>query len=380
MILKIDNYSNIINKISNQNYISNSEQSIKNDKIIYDNFDMSTFDLESIDYEKLTKSTLDILAKNYKNINIYISKYTNKNDIVNIASSLSKGKHLVISKEFIDKMGTSEDAYNKGKEIIEQSLKVLSSSSFESMYGIKSVGAAIGDESINFWIAHEKANIPLDDASAKSLQSDLLDPIKEVEKQGEELKRKLKTMKKSSNFKIPMDVYSKLANARNKSEVMSVVSIARSNIAKLRNLLRDNSESEKIKIRATIRQLEKAITRSYRKIKDLSNEENLSSERKKAKIKEKERLAQHKNEELNRRRAIRRIREKAQIDEANPLYYYPQMFLNRKEDEQESSIGAIEPLGLSTNINIDVTNVSMAGDQVSANVEVTIMPAIEIIM
>ena len=133
-----------------------------------------------------------------------------------------------------------------------------------------------------------------------------------------------------------------------------------------------------MKIKAMIKQLEKAITRSYRKIRDLSNEESLSQEKRSAEIKEKKRLAAHKNDELNRRRAIRRIRERAQIDEANPLYYYPQIFLNKDEDRKNEYIPTIDMSGISDASIMPVTDISASGASALQGIEITVMPTIEI--
>jgi hypothetical protein len=376
--LKIDNNINRINKFDNKSYAAYSEQNIKNHINAFDNFDVSNFDLEIIDYKKLTKSTLEDLSKNYKNINIYILEKGKAMDIKSLANNLGNGKHLIISKDFIDKMGSGEEAYNRGKAIVEQILKDMSSFDFGLKNGIKSYGSVIDDKSINFWIGYEKRDIDKQkDASIKLAQNNFLDPIKNLEKQGDEFKKKLKSINKTVNIKTPMDVYSRLASAKSKPEVMSVVSMARSNITKLKRSIKDSDNNQKIKIKAMINQLEKAITRSYRKIKDLASEDNLAKGRKSAEIREKKKLAMHNSEELNRRRVIRRIREKAQIDEANPLYYYPQMFLNKKDEgeEDKSYIQTIDISGIAP--TIDVANVSITAP-VQQSIEITVMPSIDI--
>lgn len=379
--MKVDNNINRINKLNIKSYTTYSEQNIINDVNVFDNFDVSNFDLETIDYKKLTKSTLEVLSKNYKNMNIYILEKDSATDIKNFGSNLGNGVHIVISKDFIDKMGSSEEAYNRGKAIIEQTLKNISNVDIGLKSGIKSFGAVIDDKSINFWIGYEKNEIDKQKGNSIKLpQNNFLDSIKNLEKQGDELKNKFNSIKKTSNIKIPIDVYSRLAGAKSKSEVMSVVSMARANIAKLKKSLKDSNDNEKTKIRAVINQLEKAITRSYRKIKDLASEDSLAQGRSSAEIKDKKRLAAHKNEELNRRRVIRRIREKAQIDEANPLYYYPQMFLNKKYEDEESNsyiqtidISAITPTISAADVSASVTTVPL-----QQNVEITVMPSINI--
>lgn len=374
--MRIDNNINCISKISS-NHILYPELNVNNDVNASDNYDVSSFDLEAIDYKKLTKSTLEILSKNYKNINIYILEKGCVTDINRLARNLGDGKHLVISRDFIDKMGSSEEAYIKGKAILEQTLKDMSSSDFELNNGIKSFGAFIDDKSINYWLTYEKPFINNQTKNNIKLpQNRLFYTFKGLEKKADKSKDKYK-VKKPTNIKIPMEVYSRLAGARTKPEVMRVVSIARMNISNLKKSLKDSDDNEKIKIKAIINQLEKAITRSYRKIKELASEDSLIKGRKSAELKERKRLAAHKNEELNRKRVIRRIREKAQIDEANPLYYYPQMFLNKKNEseEDESNIQTIDSLSIAPSVGVIDVSVSMPVQQ---NIEVTVMPAISI--
>ncbi len=366
--MRIDNTAKHISKLNSQSLTSDSKQYIENQLDTSNNFDISVFDFSAIDYNKLTKSTLETLKKSYAGINIYILKSNSPADVKKLALGLGSGKHLVISQDFINKMGSSEESYNKGKAILEETLNQLSNSNFE----FNSIGAVVSEDSIKFWTVYQK------NTSQDYVQNSFIDPIKMLQQQGEELKNKFKTMKKNSSFNAPIEVYSKLSRAKSKPEVMNVVSTARANISKLKTMLRDCEDNEKMKIKAMIKQLEKAITRSYRKIRDLSNEESLSQEKRSAEIKEKKRLAAHKNDELNRRRAIRRIRERAQIDEANPLYYYPQILLNKDEDRKNEYIPTIDMSGISDALVMPVTDIFASGASALQGIEITVMPTIEI--
>ncbi len=360
--MKIDNANNYAYKVKKHYSTSTSRKSIDNTMTNLNKVDMSFCDLEVIDYDRLTKLTLENLSQSYKDVNIYIVNANDKNDIRKLALGLGNGKHLVVSKDFVDKMSSSAEAYNKGKAILEETLKQLSTSG----YNFKSTGAYVDEKGITFWNTYEKTK-PL-----HTNQDNFFDAMDKMYKQIEELKNKFKVMDANSAFNAPIDIYSKLARARSIPEVKSVVSTARYKVSKLKAMLRNCEDNEKSKIKAAIRQLEKAITRSYRKVRDLSQENNLSHEKAAAEINDNKKLAEHKKNELLRRRAIRHIRERAQMDEANPLYYYPQILLNKKNNDfKEDSIPAIDIESISVDLTPQIADIT-----VGTTVEV--MPTIEI--
>ena len=359
--MKINSINNEY-KIKNQYLTSTSDKYLNNVFNNLNNIDMSFFDQDNIDYEKLTKLTLENLKQSYKGVNVYIVNSNDNKDIKKLALGLGSGKHLVISKDFIDKMSSSEEAYNKGKKILEETFKQLSNSEFN----FKSTGAYLDEKGITFWNAYEKI-IPVN-----VNQNSFIEAMKKMQEQLDELQNKFKVMNSNSAFDAPVEIYSKLARARSIPEVKNVASIARYKINKLKAMLRECEDDEKSKIRAAIRQLEKAITRSRRKINDLSEENNLSNEISKAKFNDNKKLDEHKKHELNRRRAIRSVRERAQMNEANPLYYYPQILLNKKNYEsKDEPIPTIDISNLSTDVSFQISDTAV-------QTAVDIMPIMEI--
>lgn len=359
--MRIDNSNNYSYRMRNQYTSLTSKKSFENSLANLNKIDMSFFDQDLIDYDKLTKLTLENLSQNYKDVTIYVVNTNDYNDIDKLALGLGNGKHLVVSKDFIEKMGTSAEAYNKGKTILEETLKQLTNSNVD----IKSTGAYVDEKGITFWNTYEKVK-PLNNN-----HDNIFDTMKKMQEQVDELRNKFKIIKANSALSAPIDIYSKLARARSIPEVKSVVSTARYKISKLKAMLRDCEDNEKNKIKAAMRQLEKAITRSYRKVRDLSQESNLSHEKTTAEIKDNKKLAEHKRNELYRRRAIRHIRERAQMDEANPLYYYPQILLNKKNnDYKDEPIPTIDIASISIDVAPQIVEV--------VDTQVNVLPTIEI--
>lgn len=359
--MKINSINNEY-KIINHNSTSTIDKSLEYDSTNFNKTDMSYFNQDSIDYDKLTKLTLENLRQSYKGVNIYVVNSNDNKDINKLALGLGNGKHLVITKDFINKMSSSAEAYDKGKKILEETLKQLSNSEFN----FKSTGAYLDEKGITFWNTYEKIN------PVNTSHNSYFEAMKKMQEQIDKLQNKFKVMNSNSALNAPVEIYSKLAKARSVAEVKSVASAARFKINKLKSMLRDCEDDEKIKINAAIRQLEKAITRSYRKVRDLSQENNLANERITAEINDKKSLVHQKKNELNRRRAIRHVRERAQIDEANPLYYYPQILLNKKNNDlKDEDIPTIDISGLYVNISPQV-------EAITVETAVNVMPTVEI--
>lgn len=112
-----------------------------------------------------------------------------------------------------------------------------------------------------------------------------------------------------------MTAYAKLARARNQGEVNAASSYARRQIARCRAALgSDNDNATRIK--AAIRQLQKAVNRASKKGRELRREDLIRAREKKARLEQQRRKAATLNQELNRRRTQRMIRESGYLREA----------------------------------------------------------------
>lgn len=356
-------------KFKNQYTSYEVKKSISNGITDYNNFDMSLCNADIIDYKNLTQLTLENLAKIHKDVNIYIANAKGVSNIRNIASSLGAGKHIVLSQEFIDKMGIDAESYNKCKQILDGTMKQLSEANFE----VKSIGACVDENGITFWnTVEDKKGVNTTPES----NDNIIDMMKKMQQEMDDLKNKFKIINTNSAFNAPMEVYSKLARAKNTAEVKVVASAARFKITRLKSMLRDCEDADKRKIKAAIRQLDKAITRAYRKVQDLSKEDNLNQEGLNAKRRNEKKLAEYKESELQKRIVVRKIRERAQISEANQLYYYPQMLLNKKSNYEEKPVSEFVPIEVQ-----NYTSTQVADDVINIDAEIPIVnvsPTIQI--
>lgn len=112
-----------------------------------------------------------------------------------------------------------------------------------------------------------------------------------------------------------MTAYAKLARARNQGEVSAAAGYARRQIARCRAALGTDKDNT-TRIRAAIRQLQKAAGRAGKKSRELRREDLIRAREKKARLERQRRKAAGLNQELNRRRTLRMIREGGYLREA----------------------------------------------------------------
>jgi len=138
----------------------------------------------------------------------------------------------------------------------------------------------------------------------------LSEMIRESQEKAKAQRDALKIPKNTRYGDAPLEAYARLARAKTKMQVNSASSFARRKIAQLKSSLRTDSDNA-IRIKGSIRQLEKAISRGEKKKKELDRER--LAELRKARSEE-----QRKREELElrRRKTQRMIRESGYLREA----------------------------------------------------------------
>ena len=140
--------------------------------------------------------------------------------------------------------------------------------------------------------------------------------LQQARQKAEEQRERLKLPKDPSSYgQAAMDAYARLSRARNTAEVNSAAGYARRRISQLQSALRQDSDNAG-RIKAAISQLQKAVTRAGKKRRDLEREKLLRARQLKAEREHLRREAVRQKQELQRRRALRSIREHGYIKEA----------------------------------------------------------------
>lgn len=143
----------------------------------------------------------------------------------------------------------------------------------------------------------------------------LIERMIEAQKKAKEQKDKFKIPKNTRYGDYAIEAYARLARARRQSDVSAAAGYARRQIAQLRVAKRQDSENSQ-RIQAAINQLQKAVVRAGKKRRDLDREQLTEIRRKRMAQKDQLKEAQRLGQELRRRQALRRLRERGYIKEA----------------------------------------------------------------
>lgn len=154
------------------------------------------------------------------------------------------------------------------------------------------------------------------EVKSKEVTQSIHEMLQEAREKAQERRDSLKLNPNPSQYgDAAMTAYAKLARARNQGEVNAASSYARRQIIRCRAALGSDSDNS-TRIKAAIRQLQKAVSRASKKSRELRREDLIRAREKKARLEQQRRKAAGLNQELNRRRTQRMIRESGYLREA----------------------------------------------------------------
>ena len=146
----------------------------------------------------------------------------------------------------------------------------------------------------------------------------LIEMMREAQEQVEQQRKALEKFYKrnSTNYgDAPIEAYSRLARAKNRTQVNSASGYARRRLAQLKQALRQDPDNAAA-IRASISQLQKALNRAEKKKRDLDRESLLEARRVRSAKEKEAQKEQRLRQELKRRKSQRMIRETGYLREA----------------------------------------------------------------
>ena len=245
-----------------QESVSTDKSSINQTITQKDQLDLT--DPASTSLEVRTEKLLEQLKKNFPGSSFEIVPDSDYLNLKDKAAALGRGKHLLISESFLKRMGSSEKDFEACKSMLLASTLLLSEN--------KAAGVFLGEKQATSWTVKEKdeAKDPEAETLAKMLES-----LKEAKNNSK--------IKVSSNVSYETgELYRKLARAGDKALVQSVVSETYQNMGALRLIACMGEDKERAKAQKAIRSLEKLVTRSRQKMRQLDKEELLKLKRKRA--------------------------------------------------------------------------------------------------
>lgn len=145
--------------------------------------------------------------------------------------------------------------------------------------------------------------------------STLKELLQQAKEKAEERRDSLKLKQNSAQYgDTAMMAYARLARARTQGQVNAAAGYAQRQILRFQSALRSDSENAE-RIKAAIRQLQKAVGRAGKKKRELQREDLIKARQRKAKLEQQNRKSAGLQQELNRRKTMRLIRESGYLRE-----------------------------------------------------------------
>lgn len=299
----------------------------------------------------LRKAVIEELAtlqKDFSKVHIVIGTGIDQDNLAATAAGLGKGKHLIISAEWLEQMGTDAESLEKGKSILRQVLARLSKDS----EGILSKGAYIGETDVRMWAAKEPG-------LGQGEKDDPFAEEKRVIEQMNKMTEEMKAAKNKSRIKVSSSafsvsgLYAKMAGANSRGQVQSAMGEARRSMASLRMVASLGNQKEQAKARSAINSIQKLLARGSRKIRRL-NEEELTKIKKKKETEKKK--AEGLKAELQKKRNARKIADRGIAMEGH-LADVNHAFQFRNRDEEERYLN-YSPYAVSSGISMPVGTIA----------------------
>lgn len=223
--------------------------------------------------QALLDELLRSFGRNYPGLDIFITDNLDKTSLPDEAAALGDGTHLLLSREFLEEMKSSQVAYQKGKAVLIRLIGQLSDGS-----NSRAQGVYVGREEALFWSAPAVQQVHSGEASPPSF-------LKQLWTEQESARKSYSDMRKN-NAKVSLQTishsYTSLSAARTKGQVQSVIAKTQRNIASLRLTASLGESDERMKARAAIASMQKLLQRGGRKIRRLNEEELVRLRQKRA--------------------------------------------------------------------------------------------------
>lgn len=146
-------------------------------------------------------------------------------------------------------------------------------------------------------------------------EKSLHEMMQEAREKAEERKNQLKLPNHTRYGDAPIEAHARLARAKTPAEVTAAAGYARRRIIQYQAALRRDSDNAD-RIRAAIRQLQKAVGRAGKKKRDLNQEKLAKVRQERAAQENQRREAMRQRQELARKKTMRTIRESGYVREA----------------------------------------------------------------
>ena len=260
---------------------------------------------------------IEELKQRYPGITIWVAE---EGDRANLAAGLGEGLHLVISREFLDRMQGSRDGFDTCSRVLAQKVsELVAKAGNEASWGGAGHGAAMGvflgkDYSWS-WAAAAREHDPSADKRPfeDMLAADQAKVMGDMMGGSSGNTGAVRVIcRKSYNVS---DQYRKMASARSSGQVQQVMGDIQRNIVRLKMASVYGDDEQRVKANRAVRSLQKLLGRGGRKIRRLNREKLKQCAKKKALERNEEKKSRKLELELKRMRSARKGSDHALVKE-----------------------------------------------------------------
>ena len=260
---------------------------------------------------------IEELKQRYPGITIWVAE---EGDRANLAAGLGEGLHLVISREFLDRMQGSRDGFDTCSRVLAQKVSELAAKAGnEASWGGAGHGAAMGvflgkDYSWS-WAAAAREHDPSADKRPfeDMLAADQAKVMGDMMGGSSGNTGAVRVIcRKSYNVS---DQYRKMASARSSGQVQQVMGDIQRNIVRLKMASVYGDDEQRVKANRAVRSLQKLLGRGGRKVRRLNREKLKQCAKKKALEQNEEKKSRKLELELKRMRSARKGSDHALVKE-----------------------------------------------------------------
>lgn len=250
-----------------------------------------TQDLEQPDIGESALQFIESLRQYYHGIDFYFyeTKDDEETELSKIAAGLGRGKHVVISKDFLTRMQSSQEEFEKCSKVLAEELKKLSKLSGNAA----GAGVFLGKEQVYTWTAASREPEFPDTGFVRPNQNNSSADSKKLK------------MTSSSSFNVS-NHYGKIASARTEAEVKHVMGDIQYSIMSLKMTAIYGDDEQRVKASRAVRSLQKLLVRGRRKIRRINRERLKQYETRRAEKQQEEQKERRLKLELKRMRSSRK--------------------------------------------------------------------------
>lgn len=289
----------------------------------------------STDWMKQAEDFLEQMEREYPGISIVFRESVNGSSIPWLAAGLGAGTHLVVTRDFLERMGSSKEEFMKCKTAVTDILAQLKGEAGKVLAN----GAVLGRDSVRSWSvpvpAGQEPTFPLPPSNQNN---DLGLP------KPNDWKKKFAV--KYSNYGAAAS-YSRLAGASTKGQVRTVMGEAHRSMASLRMVIAFGDDKDAMKAKAAIGSLQKLLVRGKRKMRRLDEETLLKIRKNRAQKQNELKKYRQMKLELEKKRSHRRSADSAlqaegMLEDANRKL----RFHEDRDREYEAAVPAVPDMAL----------------------------------